>query len=88
MVLATIDAVLPSANSAAAVALLRLAALTGEERFERRAHDIIRLLGGLAAQHPMGFSQLIGAIDMVQRGMSEVVIGCPTVRHRAERSAH
>ena len=42
------DNATPSANSLAAVGLLRLAALTGDDAYRDRAHDILRLSGPLA----------------------------------------
>ncbi len=68
------DNAVPSANSATAVALLRLSALTGNERYRQRALDIMRLLGPLAANHPTAFGHLMAAIDMVDAGFSEIVV--------------
>ncbi|MEM7286518.1 MAG: thioredoxin domain-containing protein [Actinomycetota bacterium] len=68
------DGSVPSANSAAATALLRLGALTGAQRFTDRATDILRLLGRLAVQQPMGFANVVCALDMARRGFTEVVI--------------
>jgi hypothetical protein len=64
----------PSANSMAAVGLLRLAALTGDTRYRGRADDILRLSGPLAGQHPTAFGHLLYAIDLANRGIDEVVI--------------
>ncbi len=68
------DNAVPSANSATAVALLRLSALTGNERYRQRALDTMRLLGPLAANHPTAFGHLMAAIDMVDAGFSEIVV--------------
>ncbi len=68
------DNAIPSANSATAVALLRLGALTGNERYRRRALDTMRLLAPLATNHPAAFGHLMAAADMVDHGFSEVVI--------------
>src|ERR687892_445006 len=46
------DNATPSANSVAAVGLLRLGALTGEERYRERAEAILRLTGALATERP------------------------------------
>jgi uncharacterized protein YyaL (SSP411 family) len=68
------DNATPSANSLAAVALLRLAALTGEERYRDRAERILRLAGSLATQHPTAFGHLLAAIDLAVNGIDEVVV--------------
>ena len=48
------DNPIPAGQSAAALGLLRLAALTGEYRYEEAALGAIRLLHALAPQHPAG----------------------------------
>jgi uncharacterized protein len=68
------DNATPSANSLAAVALLRLSALTGEERYRDRAEQILRLTGSLAAQHPTAFGHLLSAVDLASNGIDEVVV--------------
>jgi hypothetical protein len=68
------DNATPSANSLAAVALLRLAALTGEQRYRDRAEQILRLIGSLAAQHPTAFGHLLVAVDLAVQGTDEVVV--------------
>ncbi|MCY3911298.1 MAG: thioredoxin domain-containing protein, partial [bacterium] len=69
------DNAVPSANSAAAVALLRLGTLTGRTHYLDRAQDILALLGEVAANHPSGFGHLLEATDMNTTGLTEVVIG-------------
>ena len=68
------DNATPGANSLAAVALTRLSALTGIERFRTRAEDILRLLGRLAGQHPTAFGHLLAAIDLVSSGVTEIAV--------------
>jgi uncharacterized protein len=68
------DNAIPSANSMAAVALIRLAALTGEERYRDRAEQILRLTGALAAEHPTAFGHLLVAVDLAVQGIDEVVV--------------
>ena len=68
------DNATPSANSLAAVALLRLAALTGEDRYRERAEGILRLTGSLATQHPTAFGHLLAAVDLAAHGIDEVVV--------------
>ncbi len=68
------DNAVPSANSVAATAFLRLAALRGEARYGEFADQIMRLTANVAAQHPTAFSQLLTAIELRQLGTIEVVI--------------
>jgi uncharacterized protein len=68
------DGAVPSANSTAAVALLRLAALTGDDRYRGPAVGILRLSGRLAAQAPSGFGVLLAALDLHHVGATEIVV--------------
>ena len=69
-----LDNATPSANSLAAVGLLRLAALTGVDRYRERATDIVRLLGTVAARHPAALGHLLGAVDLLVHGIDEVAV--------------
>src|SRR5207237_8034921 len=64
-----LDNATPGANSLAAVALVRLSALTGNDRHRARADDIVRLLGRVAGQHPTAFGHLLGAVDLIAGGI-------------------
>jgi len=68
------DNATPGGNSLAAVGLLRLAALTGQDRYRERAEDILRLIGPLAGQHPTAFGHLLYALDLAVHGIDEVVV--------------
>ena len=68
------DNATPGGNSLAAVGLLRLAALTGDDGYRDRADDILRLCGPLAAEHPLAFGHLLYAVDLAARGIDEVVV--------------
>jgi uncharacterized protein len=68
------DNAIPSANSLAAVGLLRLGTLVGEQRYVDRAHDVLRLLGRIAVEHPTAFGHLALALDLAVRGTTEVVV--------------
>jgi uncharacterized protein len=68
------DGATPSANSVAAVALLRLAALTGDERYSDAAHAILRLLHAHLHHHPTAVTTAVAAADMVVSGITEVVV--------------
>jgi uncharacterized protein YyaL (SSP411 family) len=56
------DHPIPSGNSSATFALLRLAAFTGERVYEQRALEVFRLLHEPAARHPQAFAHLLQAL--------------------------
>ena len=68
------DNAVPSGNSLAAVGLLRLAALTGDDARRERAEAIVRLLGSPAARVPTAFGHLLLAAELVALGTTEVVV--------------
>ncbi|MDX6601590.1 MAG: uncharacterized protein QOF13_792 [Solirubrobacterales bacterium] len=68
------DHPIPSGNSSAAFGLLRLAALTGERRYERAAEGVFRLFARPAVQHPEAFGHLIRAIDFHLSPTKEVAL--------------
>ena len=69
-----LDNATPAANGLAAVGLLRLAALTGVDRYRDRALEIVVLLAPTAAEHPTALSHLLGAVDLVVNGIAEVAV--------------
>ncbi len=68
------DTPIPSGQSAMALALLRLARLTGEDGYEQQARGVIALLHPLAATHPSAFAHLLQALDFEQAEVHEVAI--------------
>src|SRR3954470_1391277 len=68
------DNPIPAGNSSAAYGLLRLALLTGEYEYERRALGIFRLLHEIAPQHPHAFAHLLQAIDFHLAPVKEVAL--------------
>jgi uncharacterized protein YyaL (SSP411 family) len=68
------DNATPSANSLAANALLRLAALTGDSRYANFADRTLQLLGPIVAKAPGGVSNALLAMHLRQRGLVELVI--------------
>ncbi len=56
------DSPIPAGGSSAAAGLLRLAQLTGEERYERHGDSVIALLGEIAPRHPAAFGHLLQAM--------------------------
>jgi len=68
------DGATPSANSTAAIALFRLAALTGEQRYANQADRILQLLAAAVEKAPGQHSNAMVATDLRRRGLTEVVI--------------
>ena len=56
------DSPIPAGGSSAAAGLLRLAQLTGDERYERHGDSVIALLGEIAPRHPAAFGHLLTAM--------------------------
>ncbi len=68
------DNATPSANSTAAVALTRLAALTGDTRYATHADGILRLVGAVVDQAPTAFSHALSAVALREQGIIEVAV--------------
>jgi uncharacterized protein len=72
------DNATPSANSLAANGLLRLAALTGESRWQEAGEAAVRAVGAVMGDHPTAFAELHGALERAIRPPIEVaVVGDP-----------
>ena len=71
------DAPIPSGASSAAFGLLRLAALTGERRYEEAALGVLRLLHVIASEQPAHFGHLLQALDFHFATVKEVAIVGP-----------
>jgi uncharacterized protein YyaL (SSP411 family) len=73
------DNATPSANSLAANGLLRLAALTGESRWQDAGEVAVRAVGAVMGEHPTAFAELLGALERLARPPVEVaVVGDPS----------
>jgi uncharacterized protein YyaL (SSP411 family) len=68
------DSPIPAGGSSAALGLLRLAALTGEQRYEDAAAGQIALLHEVAVRHPTAFGHLLQAIDLQLAPRREVAL--------------
>jgi uncharacterized protein len=68
------DHPIPSGNSSAAMGLLRLAALTGERRYEEQADGVFGLFAASAARHPEAFAHLLRALDFHLSPSKEVAL--------------
>ncbi|WP_354698177.1 hypothetical protein DSM112329_03842 [Paraconexibacter sp. AEG42_29] len=71
------DSPIPAGGSAAAFGLLRLAALTGEHRYEEAGVSQLTLLHEIAARYPSAFGHLLQALDFHLRPTREVAIVGP-----------
>jgi uncharacterized protein YyaL (SSP411 family) len=68
------DHPIPSGNSAAAMGVLRLAALSGEREYERQAEGVFALFAKPACQHPESFAHLLRALDFHLAPTREVAL--------------
>jgi len=68
------DAPLPSANGTAALALLRLARLSGAARYTDAAAGALALLGPMAARQPSVFGEVLQALDLYLAPSHEVAL--------------
>jgi uncharacterized protein YyaL (SSP411 family) len=68
------DHPIPAGNSAAALGLLRLAALSGELEYQRRAVEIFALFGSAAIKHPDSFAHFLRALDFHLSPTREVAL--------------
>ncbi|MFZ9704665.1 MAG: thioredoxin domain-containing protein [Ilumatobacteraceae bacterium] len=69
-----IDNATPSANSVAALALQRLAALTGVEQYRTHAEGVLKLLARIVQSAPTAFPHLLCALHLHHVGPTEVAI--------------
>jgi uncharacterized protein YyaL (SSP411 family) len=68
------DNAVPSGNAMASTVLLKLAALTGESRYEDEARAAFDQIAGSLQQHPLAFGQWLVAYDLLAGGRREVAI--------------
>jgi uncharacterized protein YyaL (SSP411 family) len=68
------DHPIPAGQSAAALGLLRLAALSGEARFADRARGVLALFGEPAIDHPDSFAHFLRALDFDHAATREVAL--------------
>ncbi|HWB69220.1 MAG TPA: thioredoxin domain-containing protein [Solirubrobacterales bacterium] len=68
------DHPIPSGNSSAALGLLRLAALTGERRYESEAEGVLAILCPYAVRRPEAFCHLLRALDFHLAPGTEVAL--------------
>jgi uncharacterized protein YyaL (SSP411 family) len=68
------DSPIPAGGSAAAFGLLRLAALSGEARYEEHALGVLRVLAPIVGRHASGFGHALQAISFYLARVREVAV--------------
>ncbi len=68
------DHPIPSGGSSAALGLLRLWALTGEDRLRQRAEAVLRMLAPAATRRPDAFGHLLKALDFALGNQNELAL--------------
>ncbi len=76
------DSPIPAGASSAASGLLRLAQLTGEERYERHGLSVIALLGEIAPRHPAAFGHLLQAMHWRLQPARPIACAVPAIDAR------
>jgi uncharacterized protein YyaL (SSP411 family) len=80
------DNPIPSGNSAIALALLRLAALTGEQRYRDSATRTLQQVQRIAGRLALGFGHALSAIDFYLGPVSEIALVGPADQRAALRA--
>lgn len=68
------DNATPSGNSVAADVLLKLAKLTGEEKYERYGVTVLQLAAAQARRYPQGFGRILSTLEFYFNPTKEIVI--------------
>ena len=68
------DNAMPSGNSAAAEALVRLSRFSGDDSLERRALSILEPLAQAMVRYPTGFANMLCAADMALASSKEIAV--------------
>ena len=71
------DGPTPSGNSVAALNLVRLAELTGDEEFRKTADRTLKCFGTDVEKAPSGHTTMLAALDLQLNGTREIVITAP-----------
>ncbi len=74
------DNATPSGNSVAADVLIKLAKLTGEERYERFASTVMRLAAAQIKRHPQGFGRMLATMEFSLAPVKEIALVGPRSR--------
>ena len=69
-----LDGATPSATSVAAVALVRLGALTGDDTYTSHGERILHVVHEPLVGHPTAFTHAMAAVDMLVSGVTEIAV--------------
>jgi uncharacterized protein YyaL (SSP411 family) len=73
------DNATPSGNSMMAKGLAKLAAYTGDARYDAAARATLTQIAAAARQYPQAFGEGLSAMDLLARGIDEIaIVGDPT----------
>ncbi|MDK2912320.1 MAG: uncharacterized protein PWR29_1277 [Methanolobus sp.] len=68
------DGAIPSGNSVCALNLLQLGRMTGNIDLENKAYEIMQLFSGQVSKMPIGYTQLLCALDFALGPSREIVV--------------
>ncbi|MDQ7096987.1 thioredoxin domain-containing protein [Desulfosporosinus sp. PR] len=71
------DGALPSGNSITALNLLRLGRLTGEERWEKRAEELLESFRPVLEEQPSGYTAFLQALQFALHSSQELILAGP-----------
>ncbi len=77
------DSPIPSGASSAAFGLLRLAQISGVERYEQHALGVLRLMHEIAPRHPAAFGHLLQALQLHLSPAEGLACATPLARSAA-----
>jgi uncharacterized protein YyaL (SSP411 family) len=80
------DHPIPSGSASAALGLLRLAALTGEDLYRARAESVLRMLAPAVPRRPDAFGHLLKALDFALSDQLELAVVTPSGQPFVEAS--
>ncbi|HXV27969.1 MAG TPA: thioredoxin domain-containing protein, partial [bacterium] len=71
------DGAIPSGNSVAALALLRVGRMTMNREYEKRAESVLETFSPQLSQFPSGYPQMLMALDFILGPSREIIIASP-----------
>jgi len=80
------DSPIPSGSSSAALGLLRLARVTGEQSYEEAAVGVLRLVHEIAPRHPTAFGHVLQAMQLYLFPEAGPACAVPQIRTRPPRA--
>jgi uncharacterized protein len=68
------DGALPSGNSITALNLIRLARLTGEDRWDKKAEQLMHCFRPILEEHPSGYTAFLQALQFALQPSQELIL--------------